>query len=238
MQINNRVISAMVIKKNEDKTPTPAATVIVIRDSSKGIEVLMLRRSLQMNFASGYWVFPGGKIEEEDYKAGVNNTDIAARLAAIRETQEESGLILNEKKLIFTSHWTSPKKAKTRFSTWYYATALQSNVDILVDNSEIIQYCWYRPAEALQDFKDKKINIMAPTFVTLTELIQCKNVTIALAMYCRSPIYYQPKTIKLKQGACALYEGDSGYRMGNKNTAGKRHRLMMLDREWHYIKDI
>lgn len=40
MQINNRVISTMVIKKNEDKAPTPAATVIVIRDSSKGIEVL------------------------------------------------------------------------------------------------------------------------------------------------------------------------------------------------------
>ncbi|HAF68589.1 MAG TPA: NUDIX hydrolase, partial [Acidimicrobiaceae bacterium] len=45
--------------------PIDAATVVVARDTSNGIEVLMLRRNSKIYFG-GMWVFPGGKIDETD----------------------------------------------------------------------------------------------------------------------------------------------------------------------------
>ncbi len=228
----------MYTKINHEKKSIPSATVIIVCDSDKGLQVLMLRRSLQLEFGSGYWVFPGGKINKMDYKAGINNIHVAARIAAIRESKEEAGLVLNENKLIFTSHWTSPQEMKTRFSTWYYVTEINKNIDICIDNSEIIQYQWYKPSDALLDFNDKKIKIMAPTFVTLSELSNCKNVVEALAICRRNPTYYTPKTIKLKNGFCSLYKGDSGYQRCDQNIKGKHHRLLLLNEKWHYIKDI
>lgn len=52
------------------ETPAiPAATVVVLRDSSKGIETLLLRRRSDIAFA-GMWVFPGGRIEHGDHEHG------------------------------------------------------------------------------------------------------------------------------------------------------------------------
>ena len=44
---------------------TPAATVLVLRDSEEGMEVLMVKRSKKPPFENLY-VFPGGKIDEGD----------------------------------------------------------------------------------------------------------------------------------------------------------------------------
>lgn len=85
--------------------PRPAATVIIVRDSEDGqaIEVLMTERHGDLSFAAGALVFPGGLVEEGDRSADLQaccqilgQTDpeqIAHRLAAIRETFEETGLL-------------------------------------------------------------------------------------------------------------------------------------------------
>ena len=46
---------------------TPAATVLIMRDSSDGMEVLMVKRSKRPPFGN-LFVFPGGKIDEDDAK--------------------------------------------------------------------------------------------------------------------------------------------------------------------------
>ena len=45
----------------------PAATVVLLRDTPDGVETLMLRRDTELAFAGGAWVFPGGRIDPEDY---------------------------------------------------------------------------------------------------------------------------------------------------------------------------
>jgi 8-oxo-dGTP pyrophosphatase MutT (NUDIX family) len=78
--------------------PIPAATLILMRPSSCGgaPEILMLERTLTMAFAAGALVFPGGKVDPEDHQAaaawGSVLEDAPARIAAIRETIEESGI--------------------------------------------------------------------------------------------------------------------------------------------------
>jgi 8-oxo-dGTP pyrophosphatase MutT (NUDIX family) len=74
----------------------PAATVMLIRAaehegvSLEGIQVFMLRRTLGAAFASGMYVFPGGRVEQSDGE----DVDHAHRVAAIRECFEEAGVLL------------------------------------------------------------------------------------------------------------------------------------------------
>lgn len=79
----------------------PAATVVVFRNGAEGgpPEVLMVTRARSMAFAGGAAVFPGGRVDEADRQLaeaiGAEEPDEAAhRIAAIRETLEETGLAI------------------------------------------------------------------------------------------------------------------------------------------------
>ena len=71
----------------------PAATLIVMRDRvGAAPELLMVERAAKLAFAGGAMVFPGGRIDAGDEVAAASHgsPDAAARIAAIRETIEES----------------------------------------------------------------------------------------------------------------------------------------------------
>ena len=73
----------------------PAATLIVMRDRIDAApEILMVERSAGMAFAGGAMVFPGGRVDAADEASAANHDhpDAAARIAAIRETIEESSV--------------------------------------------------------------------------------------------------------------------------------------------------
>ncbi len=73
--------------------PIPAATLVVVRDRPAGPpELLMVERAAGMAFAGGALVFPGGRIDEADHGAGGEFAGGAARVAAIRETIEETAI--------------------------------------------------------------------------------------------------------------------------------------------------
>jgi 8-oxo-dGTP pyrophosphatase MutT (NUDIX family) len=88
--------------------PIPSATIIIGRESSQGFEIFMVVRHQQIDFASGALVFPGGKTEPGDHDPEIrqycvgaedlSDEDLATRVAAIRETFEESGILLARQK--------------------------------------------------------------------------------------------------------------------------------------------
>lgn len=89
-----------------------AATVMVVRDGPEGLEVFMLRRTLNAAFVGGFYVFPGGVVDPADRSAeveaispGLSDDEASVRLglpagglahwvAAIRECFEEAGVLL------------------------------------------------------------------------------------------------------------------------------------------------
>lgn len=105
-------------KNDEPFDPTtvpikPAATVLLIRDrDGGGIEVFMLQRTFNAAFASGMFVFPGGKVDDVDFSSelgelcdGLTDAEASAQLgiesgglgywvACIRECFEEAGVLL------------------------------------------------------------------------------------------------------------------------------------------------
>lgn len=92
--------------------PRPAATLALLRDGDRGLEVLMMRRTHLAEFASGAYVFPGGAVDDADHDAalaalsrgiddaqasrmlGTAHGGLAYWIAAIRECCEEAGLLL------------------------------------------------------------------------------------------------------------------------------------------------
>src|SRR6476620_2311671 len=96
---------------NVPANPRPAATVVVLRDSSAGPEVFMVRRHEGTAFMGGAHVFPGGRADAADGDADAgwcDGLDHAARqlehlpradalayhVAATRELFEEAGVLL------------------------------------------------------------------------------------------------------------------------------------------------
>src|SRR6478672_2353378 len=88
--------------KKAPATPRPAATVVILRDGRDGIEVFMVVRHHEIDFASGALVFPGGKVDEADTDpawgdlapSSASPADRAFLVASARETFEEAGLML------------------------------------------------------------------------------------------------------------------------------------------------
>ncbi|TGX52718.1 NUDIX domain-containing protein [Sphingomonas gei] len=75
----------------------PAATVIVMRETAGGPpELLIVERARAMSFAGGALVFPGGRVDPADDALAAtlegDRDDLAARIAAVRETIEEAGV--------------------------------------------------------------------------------------------------------------------------------------------------
>jgi 8-oxo-dGTP pyrophosphatase MutT (NUDIX family) len=83
--------------------PRPAATVVLLRARGRRFQVFLVRRNRRVGFMPSAWVFPGGRVDEADHVAshprivggdGLSAEDRAYRVAAVRETLEESGLWL------------------------------------------------------------------------------------------------------------------------------------------------
>lgn len=73
----------------------PAATLVVWRDTGAGPEILVVERSASMAFAAGAIVFPGGRVDQADYRLAeaLGRPGDAAKVSAIRETIEETGVV-------------------------------------------------------------------------------------------------------------------------------------------------
>lgn len=131
--------------------PRDAATMIIWRSGSQGVEVLMGRRSRRAAFVPDFFVFPGGRIDRSDHAvcaatplnpaaisrmAVRNNRSLAEALAiaAVRETFEETSLLLAASGDIGTvegtgwQHWRARGLAPGLHHLVYFGRAITSPV--------------------------------------------------------------------------------------------------------------
>ncbi|HEU0132788.1 MAG TPA: NUDIX hydrolase [Mycobacteriales bacterium] len=108
--------------------PRHAATVVLLRDGADGVEAYLLRRLGSMAFAGGMYVFPGGSVDPRDgdaeiawegppaseWTAPLSADEPLARAlvaAAVRETFEESGVLLASPVGGDAEHWAREQAA-------------------------------------------------------------------------------------------------------------------------------
>lgn len=124
----------------------PAATLVVMRERSGAPpELLMVERTARMAFAGGAMVFPGGRIDDDDHALAANfdEPDAAARIAAIRETLEESGIavgIVPDVGQPLAAQLQDALHAGTPFS------ALLASHDLSLDLDALTPFARWKPA--------------------------------------------------------------------------------------------
>ncbi len=224
---------------DQEEPVHPAATVILVRDGAAGLEVLLVQRSKAVKHMGGMWVFPGGRVDAEDYPA--DRDDYAAALnAAIRETREEAGLDVDSGQLVYLSHWTTPEGARKRFATWFFLAVLEEDQEVTVDGGEIAHHRWVTPEVALAELHDEEhpFRLMPPTFVSLVDIAPfscCRDARVGIA--CRDPVIYEPRMVFVEEGICFLYHGDAGYEQEDIHVEGSRHRVYMVGGQLDYLRD-
>jgi 8-oxo-dGTP pyrophosphatase MutT (NUDIX family) len=212
----------------------PAATVVLLRDGDDGVETLMLHRTSQVAFG-GMWVFPGGRVESGDRHPDDPDEEAAARRAAVREAQEECGLRVHPEDIVPFSHWTPPAVSPRRYATWFFV-ARAADGDVSVDGAEIHDHRWLAPREVLARRDRGEVDLAPPTWVTLHDLADDRDVEAALAAAARrGPLpRYETRWCAVDDGAVALWWGDAGYDASDPAVDGARHRLWMVGQGWRF----
>ena len=213
----------------------PASTVILLRDTARGIETLMLRRNKALAFAGGLWVFPGGSIDAEDIAAADGEPEGAARVAAAREAQEEAAVAVDPERMELLSHWTTPVEEPKRFATWIFAAPVAAGQEVMIDGSEIHDARWQVIDDVLDEHRAGEMAMLPPTFTSLVTLSGYESVDALLAGVSRLPVpEVLPKMIARDRGFLVLYRGDAGYEDGDPSVKGARHRTEMSGQGWLY----
>lgn len=225
------------LRETRDEVPEaiPAATVILLREGADGLETLMLRRNSKLEFAGGMWVFPGGRVDPEDYPPDApDDVEAAVRVAAAREAEEEAGLVVDPAGLVPFSHWTPPLVAIKRYATWFFVAEAPVGA-VTIDDGEIHEHTWARPADVMARRDAGEVELAPPTWVTLDRLARSTTVAEALAEARDAPVEaFVTAIAKDGDDLVALWHGDAGYESGDATTPGPRHRLVMAATGWRY----
>ncbi len=181
--------------------------MIAVRDASASPEVLVLERSDDSRFLAGYVVFPGGAVDAQDADlaaAWFGARDEDARVAAVRELAEETGIVLTSRGLAPASredplsaaradppaasqlteiaHWVAPPDVPVRFDARYYAVRAPGGLEPVPDGREATRAWWASPADVLEACESGSTRLYWPTWLTVRELAGCDRVDRILSL--------------------------------------------------------
>jgi 8-oxo-dGTP pyrophosphatase MutT (NUDIX family) len=200
----DRPASGEELNPGPETPPRLAASVIVLRDSAAGPEVLLVQRNPEASFMGGAWVFPGGAVHGEESPAE----------AGLRELAEEAGIELPGRAdgLVPFSRWVTPAEVKVRFDTFFYVVEAPAGAEAVVDGAECVDATWRRPADALDGHRRGELSLVFPTIKHLEQLAEPGSVaaTIAAARE-REVVPVQPRIVVTGGSAQVLLPGEPGF---------------------------
>lgn len=187
--------------------PDPASSILALRPSSEGFEVLMVHRNSK-GFFGDIVVFPGGRVDDIDVASGhTRNDDVSHRNAAVREFAEETGILLSNRgpiaspgvkgadyydwwaehpespavdDLILVSRWVTPEAAPRRFDTRFYLVTCVDPPEVEIDAEELISHDWIDPGAALERAESGSWQVIRPTLAHLQWLRRWSSIEKAI----------------------------------------------------------
>jgi 8-oxo-dGTP pyrophosphatase MutT (NUDIX family) len=181
-----------------------AASLILLRDSAEGPEVLLVKRNPEQRFMGGAWVFPGGAVHADDG---------GHARAAARELDEEAGIALPEDaELVPYSRWITPAEVKVRFDTWFFVARAPDGARAIPDGAECVDARWLRPRDALAACERDELLLVFPTIKHLERLAGFGSVADVLddaRGHTVEPV--QPRVVMRGGTAEVVLPGQPGY---------------------------
>jgi 8-oxo-dGTP pyrophosphatase MutT (NUDIX family) len=204
------------VEESNPGTPTeprPAASVILLRrggrHDSRGIEILLGRRTPKASFMPNAWVFPGGAVDA----AGDDPGDADYRAAAVRELEEEASVRIEDpQELVPFSRWITPREVKVRYDTWFYLALAPAHCSPVPDGAEIVEMSWFAPQDALDRGGAGEMLLVFPTIKQLEALLEFATAGEALETAAtREIVPILPKVSVVDGEPRILLPGDAGY---------------------------
>lgn len=188
--------------------PRDAATLIIVRRGKNGGEVLMGERSAGHVFVPENYVFPGGRVDRSDAfvqpatplrpevlerltRSATPRRAVALAMAAVRETFEETGLVLGRPLespkplkrtpkgwedflatgmapaldgLTYVARAVTPTGRPRRFNARFFVVDAEAISGDMADSHELLQLRWFTLPEA------RKLKIRPITELVLAEI--------------------------------------------------------------------
>ena len=145
-------MAELAARRPPDAVPSvavPAASVVLLRDSEIGLETYLLHRHARMPFAPSTVVFPGGRVDPADHDGPDPIGPNSIRRCAIRETAEETGVVLAEVDLHPWAHWITPEIEPRRYDTWFFVAVMPADLEAADISGETERAEWSTPREAI-----------------------------------------------------------------------------------------
>ena len=233
---------SLAMKPSSDGKIAPlrlAATVLLVRDGPDGLQVFMVTRHRQIEFASGALVFPGGGADPEDRALAGDDVERISRVAAIRETYEECGVLLARPRsgaalaasaapfhervkaedlelsldaLTLFAHWITPPILPKRFDTRFYISVAPPDQTAVHDGGEAVDSVWIEPRRALEEAAAGRYALVLPTRLNLELLGQSATAAEAIAAAAARRIApIEPIAEKTATGYRLTIPADAGY---------------------------
>ena len=192
---------------NDGPTTTPrlAASLIVLRESGAGPEVLLVKRNPAARFMGGAWVFPGGAVHRDE----------TPQQAALRKLGEEAGISIDGRDaaaLVAFSRWITPPEVKLRFDTFFFVAEAPAGAAARPDGEECVDALWARPEDALDRFDRGELQLVFPTIKHLEQLAGAPSVgALVAAAGAREVTPVEPRIVVADGDPQVVLPGEPGY---------------------------
>jgi 8-oxo-dGTP pyrophosphatase MutT (NUDIX family) len=200
----HRPASGEELNEGPETPPRIAASVIVLRDSHEGPEVLLVQRNPGARFMGGAWVFPGGAVHGDESPAE----------AGLRELREEAAVSIGPgaDALVPFSRWITPAEVKLRFDTFFYAVEAPPDAEPVVDGEECVDARWLRPVDALAAHERGELMLVFPTIKHLEQLAATPSVAATIAAAREREVEpVQPRIVVVDGSAQVRLPGEPGF---------------------------
>ena len=217
----------------------PAATVVVARETrDHGFDVLMVRRNDKVAFMAGAYVFPGGRVEEQDVAQAGDDAMQAFRLAGVRELEEEASVRVHPDDLVPIAHWITPEIETRRFDTHFFLVRVPPNQEAKHDEGETTELAWMTPRGAIERCTRGEIMLPPPTWTTLKRMQRHRTIDDLFA-WARGVALIpavQPRFLKDEQQTLLTLPGDPTYPTIEGWDVPEDTRFRLQDGRWRPVR--
>lgn len=151
-----------------------------------------------MAFVPGMYVFPGGRVDANDFhdgqhlvgypferdvlRASADEALLRALVAcAVREVEEETGVRITPGDLALADHWVTPEASPLRYDVRFFVAALPPDATARARGTEADHVTWIRPVDALRAAAAGEMPLLLPTRRVLEFVAQPSSITALLA---------------------------------------------------------
>jgi 8-oxo-dGTP pyrophosphatase MutT (NUDIX family) len=220
---------------------------------------LIVKRSENIKLG-GFYVFPGGILDALDFTMGsvyqtkpevspplpgINSVDLSAlKYCALRETYEETGILLGEpsapigysfagvckelenyprlSELQYFHRTLTPTIVPDKYDTTYFLTEVDPAVQVNLNLEECSQFEWTSPLAALNAYIKGTVKLMPPQVLSLYMLAHFSEIAKAKeALQQSAPMFEWPEVLPQEKLVCLT--GD--YRHSRTSDEVKEQRL-------------